>query len=79
MTAPDLPELTPEAESSAPPVCAGAVVRRRSGERGQGMVEYAFILVLIAIAVVIAVQVLGSGTNSLYSNIENGVHIATGN
>ena len=45
----------------------------RRGERGQGMVEYAFIVVLIAIAVIIALQVLGHTTNNLYSNISNGL------
>ena len=46
----------------------------RRGERGQGMVEYVFIVVLIAIAVIIALQVLGHTTNTLYSNISNGLN-----
>jgi pilus assembly protein Flp/PilA len=43
-------------------------------EDGQGLVEYAFILVLIAMAVLIALQVLGKATNNLYSNIANGLN-----
>jgi Flp pilus assembly pilin Flp len=46
----------------------------RRDERGQGMVEYAFILILIAIAVLVALQVLGHTTNNLYSNIANGLN-----
>ena len=53
-------------------------MRDRSDERGQGMVEYAFILILIAMAVLVAVQVLGHSTNTLYSNISNGLRVATG-
>jgi pilus assembly protein Flp/PilA len=41
-------------------------------EDGQGMVEYAFIIMFIAIVVLLAVQVLGHVTNNLYSNISNG-------
>lgn len=47
--------------------------RQRRGERGQGLVEYAFILILIAIAALIALQVLGKTTGNLYSNISNGL------
>jgi pilus assembly protein Flp/PilA len=54
-------------------------VRRRlqriwQDDEGQGMVEYAFILVLIAMAVLIGLQVLGKATNNLYSNISNGLN-----
>ena len=38
-------------------------------EQGQGMVEYALIIVLVAIGALIALQVLGHATNNLYSNI----------
>jgi Flp pilus assembly pilin Flp len=47
--------------------------RQRRGERGQGLVEYAFILILIAIAALVALQVLGRTTGNLYSNISNGL------
>jgi pilus assembly protein Flp/PilA len=49
------------------------VVRRR-GERGQGMVEYAFIILLVAIVVLISVVVLGRQTSNLYSNISSGLN-----
>jgi Flp pilus assembly pilin Flp len=55
----------------------GRAVRRlrrlREDEAGQGMVEYAFIIVLIAIAAIVALQVLGHTTNNLFSNISNGL------
>jgi Flp pilus assembly pilin Flp len=50
-----------------------ALRRKRRREAGQGMVEYAFIIVLIAIAVLVGLQVLGHATNNLYSNISNGL------
>jgi Flp pilus assembly pilin Flp len=40
-------------------------------EAGQGMVEYAFILMLVALLLIISVQVLGHQTSKLYSNISN--------
>jgi Flp pilus assembly pilin Flp len=39
-------------------------------QAGQGMVEYALIVVLVAIGALIALQVLGHATNNLYSNIQ---------
>jgi pilus assembly protein Flp/PilA len=48
--------------------------RAREEERGQGMVEYAFILILVAIVVLVALQVLGHTTENLYSNISNGLN-----
>jgi Flp pilus assembly pilin Flp len=50
----------------------------RNGERGQGMIEYAFILILIAITLLIALQVLGNQTTNIYSNIQNAVGTAQG-
>jgi len=46
---------------------------RRRGERGQGMVEYAFILVLVAMVVLVSVVVLGKQSSNLYSNISSGL------
>ena len=40
-------------------------------ESGQGMVEYALVIVLVAIGALIALQVLGHATNNLYSNIQS--------
>lgn len=39
-------------------------------EAGQGMVEYALIVVLVAVGALIALQVLGHATTNLYSNIQ---------
>jgi pilus assembly protein Flp/PilA len=44
----------------------------RDDERGQGMVEYALILVLIAMVVIVILQVVGQQTNNVFSNIANG-------
>jgi len=38
-------------------------------ENGQGLVEYAFILVLIAIVVFIALLVMGPAMGNIFSNI----------
>jgi pilus assembly protein Flp/PilA len=40
-------------------------------EDGQGMTEYALILILIAIVVVLMLGVLGHQVNNAYSNISN--------
>ncbi len=47
--------------------------RLASREDGQGMVEYALILVLIAIVVIVILQVVGKQLNNVYSNISNGL------
>jgi pilus assembly protein Flp/PilA len=38
-------------------------------ERGQGFIEYAFLLVLIAVVVLLVVMLLGTQLSSLYSTI----------
>lgn len=45
----------------------------RDDESGQGMVEYALILVLIAIVVIVILQVVGQQVNNVFSNISNGL------
>ena len=45
----------------------------RAGERGQGMVEYAFILELVALVVIVSLMVLGHTTSNLYSNVSSGL------
>jgi len=40
-------------------------------ERGQGLVEYALILVLIAIVVLLAVQLFGTTLNNTFETINN--------
>lgn len=42
-------------------------------EEGQGMVEYALILVLIAVVVIVILQVVGHQVNNVFSNISNGL------
>ena len=39
-------------------------------ERGQGLVEYALILVVIAIVVIVGLNLFGSSVLSLYSQVE---------
>ncbi len=51
----------------------GAVTRRRESEEGQGMVEYALILVLIAVVVIVILQVVGNQVNNVFSNVSNGL------
>jgi pilus assembly protein Flp/PilA len=46
---------------------------RDDDERGQGMVEYALILVLIAIVVIVILQVVGQQVNNVFSNVNNGL------
>jgi pilus assembly protein Flp/PilA len=40
-------------------------------EKGQGLVEYALILVLIAIVVIIALTALGEGVGNIFNTINN--------
>jgi pilus assembly protein Flp/PilA len=53
-----------------------AISRHRdtlSDERGQGMVEYALILVLIAVVVIVILAVVGNQANNVFSNISSGL------
>jgi pilus assembly protein Flp/PilA len=43
-------------------------------EEGQGLVEYALILVLIAIVVIGILTVLGKKVSSVFSNINSGLN-----
>jgi pilus assembly protein Flp/PilA len=45
----------------------------REGKEGQGMVEYALIVVLIAIVVIVILSVIGAQVNNVFSNVSNGV------
>ena len=64
---------------NAPALLPRPARRHRRGESGQGLVEYAFILVLVAMTVLIALQVLGRTTGDvLYSNISSGLTHAGG-
>lgn len=46
---------------------------RERPESGQGMVEYALILVLIAIVVIVILTTLGKQVNNVFSNISHGL------
>lgn len=41
--------------------------------KGQGLVEYALIILLIAVVVVAALGLFGEGVNNLYNQIVNGI------
>jgi pilus assembly protein Flp/PilA len=47
-------------------------------EKGQGLVEYALILVLISIAVIIIMQLLGVQLNTVFASIIAALVPATG-
>ncbi len=53
-------------------VCS-TLVRLVSGEKGQGMVEYALILVLIAVVVIVVLIVLGNQVANVFCNISGGL------
>jgi pilus assembly protein Flp/PilA len=42
-------------------------------EKGQGLVEYALILVLIAIVVIVALSLLGPKIGQIFSDINSGL------
>lgn len=50
--------------------------RLLAAARGQGLVEYALILVLIAITAIGAMSLFGGGVSRLYSDIDCGVTTA---
>ena len=47
--------------------------RNRAQERGQGLVEYALILILVAIVVIVILSVVGAQTNNVFSNVSKGL------
>lgn len=44
-------------------------MRHPPDERGQGLVEYALIMMLVAMAVIIILAVLGPAVGNIFSNI----------
>ena len=44
-----------------------------SPPRGQGLVEYAMLIVLIAIAVIVLLALFGSGVGNIFSNIVSNI------
>ncbi len=49
------------------------VRKQDENEEGQGMVEYALILVLIAVVVIVILTVVGKQVNNVFSNISSGL------
>jgi pilus assembly protein Flp/PilA len=41
----------------------------RDGQTGQGLLEYALVIVLVAVIVLIVIAVLGGSTGNLFSNV----------
>ena len=46
---------------------------RRIPESGQGMVEYALILVLIAVVVIVTLSTVGKSVTNAFSNVSHGL------
>ena len=46
---------------------------RPQNEEGQGLVEYALILVLVAVVVIVVLAVLGPTIGNIFSNVINGL------
>jgi len=46
---------------------------RRIRESGQGMVEYALILVLIAVVVIVTLSTVGKSVTNAFSNVSHGL------
>lgn len=40
-------------------------------KKAQGMVEYAFILVLVAIVIIVAIATMGPGVGNMYMSVVN--------
>jgi pilus assembly protein Flp/PilA len=51
----------------------GAEMVNAHDGNGQGLLEYALLLVLVAIVVIIIVQLLGPATGNLFSNVVNNI------
>ena len=49
------------------------IAKRDESEEGQGMVEYALILVLIAVVVIVILTVVGNQVKNVFSNISSGL------
>jgi pilus assembly protein Flp/PilA len=49
------------------------MVRKEDDQEGQGMVEYALILVLIAVVVIVILTVVGHQVSNVFSNISSGL------
>jgi pilus assembly protein Flp/PilA len=45
----------------------------KENEKGQGLVEYALILVLVAVVVIVILALLGPAIGNVFSNIVNAI------
>jgi pilus assembly protein Flp/PilA len=45
------------------------LMAKMQNEEGQGLIEYALIIVLVSIVVILALTAVGSGVNSVFENI----------
>lgn len=45
----------------------------RCDQEGQGMVEYALVLMLIAIVVIVVLTTIGKRVNNIFSNVSSGL------
>jgi pilus assembly protein Flp/PilA len=50
------------------------MVRKEDDQEGQGMVEYALILVLIAVVVIVILAVVGHQVSNVFSNVSTGLN-----
>jgi pilus assembly protein Flp/PilA len=50
-----------------------ALIRAQRDEAGQGMAEYALILVLIAVVVILILTIVGKQVNNAFSNVSSGL------
>lgn len=48
--------------------------RARHGEEGQGMVEYALIVMIISITLIISLTLIGQQAGNMFSNASNGLN-----
>jgi Flp pilus assembly pilin Flp len=56
----------------------GGVVVTHQSESGQGMVEYAFILILIALVVIVMLVTTGGQIRGMYSDVTYTLHNQAG-
>jgi pilus assembly protein Flp/PilA len=52
----------------------GELFQHDDDESGQGMVEYALILVLIAVVVIVILAVVGNQVSNVFSNVSSGLN-----
>jgi Flp pilus assembly pilin Flp len=53
-------------------------VHPKNNEKGQGLVEYALILVSVAVVVVVVLLLLGPNISNVYAKVNNSLSVASG-